>query len=316
VVHEYTLRPTAALTACPNVARFMSESISTAELLKCDLSRHTPMMAQYLRINADFPETKGLKAALRATSASSCSTSSPACGCGGGEPIAARSVAKEGPHQVGGHRYTEDHGHAPVGMAQTQRVADQARPGAGLACHAQALQQGRALQHQAARFGALAHGVDVGECGVHQRGVDPAAGPLPGSAMGAHVNSLGFDADDDKALAVLAKRYGYTRVEILKSEDIGNGTYRFDTDARILASLSSNQFALRVMNDWGLADSATGTSKHSPTDVFGHSSLRSAEWHVIYGSSDARNNVTWVDKQKRYPKGPSGALVAICFIKR
>jgi len=70
------------------------------------------------------------------------------------------------------------------------------------------------------------------------------------------------------------------------------------------------------MNDWGLADSNTGISKHPPTDVFGHSSLRSAEWRVIYGSSDARNNVTWVDKQKRYPKGPSGALVAICFIKR
>ena len=35
----------------------MSDSISTAELLKGDLSRHSPMMAQYLRIKADFPDT-------------------------------------------------------------------------------------------------------------------------------------------------------------------------------------------------------------------------------------------------------------------
>ena len=35
----------------------MSDSISTAELLKGDLSRHSPMMQQYLRIKADFPDT-------------------------------------------------------------------------------------------------------------------------------------------------------------------------------------------------------------------------------------------------------------------
>ena len=35
----------------------MDEPISNTELLKGDLSRHTPMMAQYLRIKADFPDT-------------------------------------------------------------------------------------------------------------------------------------------------------------------------------------------------------------------------------------------------------------------
>ena len=35
----------------------MTEPTSTAELLKGDLSRHSPMMAQYLRIKADFPDT-------------------------------------------------------------------------------------------------------------------------------------------------------------------------------------------------------------------------------------------------------------------
>jgi DNA mismatch repair protein MutS len=35
----------------------MNEPISTAELLKGDLSRHSPMMAQYLRIKADFPDS-------------------------------------------------------------------------------------------------------------------------------------------------------------------------------------------------------------------------------------------------------------------
>ena len=36
---------------------FMNEPISTAELLKGDLSAHTPMMQQYLRIKAEHPET-------------------------------------------------------------------------------------------------------------------------------------------------------------------------------------------------------------------------------------------------------------------
>ncbi len=35
----------------------MSEPTSTAELLKGDLSRHSPMMQQYLRIKAEFPDT-------------------------------------------------------------------------------------------------------------------------------------------------------------------------------------------------------------------------------------------------------------------
>ena len=35
----------------------MNEPISTAELLKGDLSRHSPMMAQYLRIKAEFPDS-------------------------------------------------------------------------------------------------------------------------------------------------------------------------------------------------------------------------------------------------------------------
>jgi DNA mismatch repair protein MutS len=35
----------------------MSDPISTADLLKGDLSRHSPMMAQYLRIKADHPDT-------------------------------------------------------------------------------------------------------------------------------------------------------------------------------------------------------------------------------------------------------------------
>jgi len=35
----------------------MTEPTSTAELPKADLSRHTPMMAQYLGIKADFPDT-------------------------------------------------------------------------------------------------------------------------------------------------------------------------------------------------------------------------------------------------------------------
>ncbi len=35
----------------------MTEPISTAELLKGELSRHSPMMAQYLRIKAAFPDT-------------------------------------------------------------------------------------------------------------------------------------------------------------------------------------------------------------------------------------------------------------------
>ena len=35
----------------------MDEPISTAELLKGDTSRHSPMMAQYLRIKAEFPDT-------------------------------------------------------------------------------------------------------------------------------------------------------------------------------------------------------------------------------------------------------------------
>ena len=35
----------------------MSEPASTAELLKGDLARHSPMMAQYLRIKAEFPDT-------------------------------------------------------------------------------------------------------------------------------------------------------------------------------------------------------------------------------------------------------------------
>ena len=36
---------------------YMNEPTSTAELLKGDFSRHSPMMAQYLRIKADFPDT-------------------------------------------------------------------------------------------------------------------------------------------------------------------------------------------------------------------------------------------------------------------
>ena len=47
----------AALTACPNIGRSMSDSISTAALSLRDLSAHTPMMAQYLRIKAEFPDT-------------------------------------------------------------------------------------------------------------------------------------------------------------------------------------------------------------------------------------------------------------------
>ena len=35
----------------------MSDPTTTADLLKGDLSRHSPMMAQYLRIKADFPDT-------------------------------------------------------------------------------------------------------------------------------------------------------------------------------------------------------------------------------------------------------------------
>ncbi|MEO5732585.1 MAG: DNA mismatch repair protein MutS [Rubrivivax sp.] len=35
----------------------MDEAISTAELLKVDVSHHSPMMAQYLAIKADFPDT-------------------------------------------------------------------------------------------------------------------------------------------------------------------------------------------------------------------------------------------------------------------
>ena len=36
---------------------YMDKPISTAELLKGEISRHSPMMAQYLRIKADFPDT-------------------------------------------------------------------------------------------------------------------------------------------------------------------------------------------------------------------------------------------------------------------
>ena len=35
----------------------MKEPTSTADLLKSDLARHSPMMAQYLRLKADFPDT-------------------------------------------------------------------------------------------------------------------------------------------------------------------------------------------------------------------------------------------------------------------
>ena len=41
----------------PKMLGSMTEPTSTAELLTGDLSRHSPMMAQYLRIKAEFPDT-------------------------------------------------------------------------------------------------------------------------------------------------------------------------------------------------------------------------------------------------------------------
>jgi DNA mismatch repair protein MutS len=46
-----------ALRPSPKMLGLMSEPTSTAERLKGDLSAHTPMMQQYLRIKAEFPDT-------------------------------------------------------------------------------------------------------------------------------------------------------------------------------------------------------------------------------------------------------------------
>ena len=44
-------------SACPKIARLMPEPITAAPPWEGDLSAHTPMMAQYLRIKAEFPDT-------------------------------------------------------------------------------------------------------------------------------------------------------------------------------------------------------------------------------------------------------------------
>ena len=56
-VESRRLRPPGASRPSPKMLGSMNEPTSTAELLKGDLSRHSPVMAQYLRIKADFPDT-------------------------------------------------------------------------------------------------------------------------------------------------------------------------------------------------------------------------------------------------------------------
>ena len=62
-------------------------------------------------------------------------------------------------------------------------MADQARPLAGTAPHAQGQQGGIAFDLHRAHPRAGAHGVQVGQSGVDQGRVDPAAGPCPGHRL-------------------------------------------------------------------------------------------------------------------------------------
>ena len=56
-VESRRLCPPGAQRASPKILCPMNEPTSTADLLKGDLSRHSPMMAQWLRIKAEHPDT-------------------------------------------------------------------------------------------------------------------------------------------------------------------------------------------------------------------------------------------------------------------
>lgn len=129
-------------------------------------------------------------------------------------------------------------------------------------------------------------------------------------AMAGHVNGLGIDADDDKAVIELAKKYGFTRIEGIKGTDADTEEYRFDTNAEIIAVITGNSTVRGRFDKYFPMGSGTGDGVGLLTSV------ASASWHAVYGRSGGTGAVVWNDVQRIFRNGVSGANIAVCFIKR
>jgi hypothetical protein len=128
--------------------------------------------------------------------------------------------------------------------------------------------------------------------------------------MGDFVNAKNLDADDDKAVLVLAEKYGFTQCDMVLASDLHSGEANFHANSEVIAIITNdNSVRAKVPGV-----SASMNIKADPREVLANSGS-GVVWHAVYGVVDAKMNVQWHDDQKIFPKGPTGTSCAVYFSK-
>jgi hypothetical protein len=131
-----------------------------------------------------------------------------------------------------------------------------------------------------------------------------------GQTMAGHVNSLNIDADDGKAVVVLAKKYGF-RLAGAWTGAVFLDEVRFDKPGTELVVI------VTTAGDIPSPVRPGALTQFSSMNLSGDKLLYDPkydgiQWHAIYGRVGTGSRITWTDDQRQRPTGPTrGDLVVV-----
>jgi hypothetical protein len=135
--------------------------------------------------------------------------------------------------------------------------------------------------------------------------------------LGLFVNSKGYDADDTGAVVALAAKYGLTYIDALNGDDYVAGFAGLDANRELVAVITRDVGTVHKIKP-------VKSDPMNLTLYLGEARAReilekspdSVTWHAIYGATDGAGTVTWHDKQRLFPAGPTANAVAVCFSRK
>ncbi|HEX8693266.1 MAG TPA: hypothetical protein VF746_12640 [Longimicrobium sp.] len=127
-------------------------------------------------------------------------------------------------------------------------------------------------------------------------------------AMGELVNAAGYDADDGRAVLVLAKQYGFGKVEAYTGAFFLDEV-RHERNVELIAVITRNRLPSSLFPD--IWNAGGGSADRLLTDK----RLDNVEWHAIYGRADGAGRVTWHDEQNLWRNGPVRGDYLLCWTR-
>ncbi|WP_139284126.1 hypothetical protein [Rubrimonas cliftonensis] len=132
----------------------------------------------------------------------------------------------------------------------------------------------------------------------------------PETLLGNRVAAAGVDADEPKAVLVLAKFYNLFRIEAFHGSDHLSTAYSLENDTNYVMIITTHDHIRKQVRGVGDAkgimfgEEASALLTTAPPYVM---------WHAIFASVDANGVTRWIDEQDIYKNGPIGATAVVAF---